>query len=518
MLLCDNEEKHRGRIMADKYFYSEFIELQMADELETEKEKINKNDYIDLNKFPEPISEQVRAYLYGHSFFILLKDLPEQKFYLDVIAEFLNDEFPQIDSLLNMDIRELKHSFRVWLYGLRFKKIQNQFESMFHRVLKNPKQFTETLELICLYAEVMNPRDEFEKDIWSLERLSFPCRNNEISPGRMLNFTRIHQNPFREQVKQVFRMWIKEYAVNTLKGRIGAINKFSEFLYQHYRDVEEAGQMTRNIIEDYLIHDAIAESGKSCRKNNITTLKCLFVELGKISEAPFLQEIIVNSDIPSVPRCKFNSYTEEEQRLWSNAVEHMNEQVGRALVLHMLLGTRISEVLTLKQNCVERRGNVWWIRIDAQKSRHYHKPITDEIKMLIDKAIDYTRTKYNRSLYVFVNSYNSEQPMMYSTIRKHMIKIIKTHDLRDRNGELFSPKTHIFRHCYGVKLTEMHLDDLIIAKLLGHANTDSLPYYRKIGNKIMAEETRKTREAMDILLLEIIKTWGEEYERLEQMI
>lgn len=504
--------------MADKYFYSEFLELQMANEPEMEKEKIDKNDYIDLNKFPEPLSEQVRAYLYGHGFFMLLKDLPEQKFYLDVIAEFLNCNCPQVDSLLNKDIRDLKHRFRGWLCGLRFIKIQSKYKSMFHRVLRNPKPFIETLELICLYAEAMNPRDEFEKDIWSLEKLPFPCRNNEVNPGKMLNFTRIHQKPFREQVKQVFRMWIKEYAVNTLKSRIGAINKLSEFLYQHYGDVEEAGQITRNIIEDYLIYGATVKNGKSCRKNNIIALRCLFEEIGKISENPVLQEIIINSDIPSVPKCKFSIYTEEEQKLWSRTVKHMNEQVGRAFVLHMLLGTRISEVLTLKQDCVERRGNAWWIRIDAQKSRHYHKPITDEIKMLIDKAIDYTRSKYRKSLYVFVNSYNLDQPMMYNTIRNHMIKIINAYDLRDRNGELFSPKTHIFRHCYGVKLTEMHIDDLTIAKLLGHANTGSLPYYRKMGNKIMAEETRKTREEIDTLLLVIIKTWGGEYEGIEQMI
>lgn len=106
----------------------------------------------------------------------------------------------------------------------------------------------------------------------------------------------------------------------------------------------------------YLIYDSIAERGKSCRKKNITTLKCSFEEVGKISENPVLQEIIINSDIPSVPRCKLSIYTEEEQKMWSRAVNHMNEQVGRAFILHMMLGTRISEVLTIKkQGTVPKR-------------------------------------------------------------------------------------------------------------------------------------------------------------------
>ncbi|WP_207706112.1 hypothetical protein, partial [Mediterraneibacter gnavus] len=31
--------------------------------------------------------------------------------------------------------------------------------------------------------------------------------------------------------------------------------------------------------------------------------------------------------------------------------------------------------------------------------------------------------------------------------------------------------------------------------------------YRRIGNKVMADETRKTREKMDLILMDIIKGW-----------
>lgn len=67
--------------------------------------------------------------------------------------------------------------------------------------------------------------------------------------------------------------------------------------------------------------------------------------------------------------------------------------------------------------------------------------------------------------------------------------------------------THIFRHTYGKKLTEMHVEDWMIAKLLGHKTMQSVHHYRRIGNRMMADETRKTRENMDLILMDVIKGW-----------
>ena len=47
------------------------------------------------------------------------------------------------------------------------------------------------------------------------------------------------------------------------------------------------------------------------------------------------------------------------------------------------------------------------------------------------------------------------------------MSMIQEKQLKDDHGELFGFGTHMFRHYYGVKLTEMHLDDWTIARLLG---------------------------------------------------
>ena len=45
--------------------------------------------------------------------------------------------------------------------------------------------------------------------------------------------------------------------------------------------------------------------------------------------------------------------------------------------------------------------------------------------------------------------------------------MIREKDLRDDYGRLFGFGTHMYRHYYGVKLTEMHLDDLDNRKTTG---------------------------------------------------
>ena len=107
------------------------------------------------------------------------------------------------------------------------------------------------------------------------------------------------------------------------------------------------------------------------------------------------------------------------------------------------------------------------IQIRHGKTNTFVKPISAELELLIEKAIEYTEEKmYGETIYIFVDE--KESLNLCSTIPfKRVMAIIQKKDLRDDNGELFGFGTHMFRHVYGIRLTEMHLDDWTIAKLLG---------------------------------------------------
>ena len=137
----------------------------------------------------------------------------------------------------------------------------------------------------------------------------------------------------------------------------------------------------------------------------------------------------------------------------------------------------------------------------------FEKAISDEIAQLIIKSIDYTEEHYGKTKYIFVKKEDPLRPFQYSMLQHRVMQMIRKNDIRDENGELLNFGTHTFRHCYGKKLTEMHIDDWMIARLLGHKTLQSVHHYRKIGNKIMADETRAVREKIDMILMDVVKEW-----------
>ena len=134
--------------------------------------------------------------------------------------------------------------------------------------------------------------------------------------------------------------------------------------------------------------------------------------------------------------------------------------------------------------------------------------------MLIQKAMDYTVERYGQTKYIFVNEHDVSRPMQYATVKYQVLAMIQREKLRDDDGKPFRFNSHMFRHYYGVKLTEMHLDDWTIAKLLGHKRLGSVQHYRKMSNQIMADETRAVRDMMTKIIYENLDGWSEEYEQI----
>lgn len=154
------------------------------------------------------------------------------------------------------------------------------------------------------------------------------------------------------------------------------------------------------------------------------------------------------------------------------------------------------------------------ITIHQVKTTTYQKPISAELAALIQKAIRYTEERYGETDYIFVNDGDTGKPLQYTTIKHKVLGLIYKEDLRDDAGNPFTFSSHMFRRSYGVKLTELHLDDWTIAKLLGHKGVGAVAHYRKMSNQLLADETRRAREVQTRLLLGHLQGWGDEYEQI----
>ena len=297
--------------------------------------------------------------------------------------------------------------------------------------------------------------------------------------------------------------------LGTIHSEIAAVKRFSKFLKRKHLDIQSLQDLERMHIEEYLIYLQTEAHDRKNYRSDLYALRRVIEDVGNLYERQYMSELFLSNDFPSTPRHVFKFYSDAEIKRLNEHIFKMDEQICRALIIHQLLGTRISDTLTLKTDCLSMRNNRYFIRIDQVKSVTYEKAISEEVAQLIMKAIDYTKERYGETTYIFTKKEDPTRPYQYSMIQNRIMTMIRQEDIRDDNGEFLKFGTHIFRHCYGKKLTEMHVDDWMIAKLLGHTSIYSVHHYRKIGNKLMADETRAAREKMDMILLDIIEGWDD---------
>ena len=254
----------------------------------------------------------------------------------------------------------------------------------------------------------------------------------------------------------------------------------------------------------------------ACIRDDLLKLRNVLETIGKIYDFPHLTKLFLKSDFPPERKAEFKSYSDSELKRLNAQIVKMEEQIARAMIIHQMLGTRISDTLTLRKDCLYKHDRQDMIIIYQPKTRRYEKPISRELAQLIGKAVSYANEHYPESIYIFADENKPERPISYQTLQDKVLRMIYEKDIRDDSGKLFGFGTHMFRHCYGVKLTELHVDDWTIAKLLGHKGVKSVQYYRKMSNQRLADETREVRNLMSQIILANLDGWGEEYEQIRQ--
>lgn len=366
------------------------------------------------------------------------------------------------------------------------------------------------------FLESEEETDEREKDIWEIEKLGLNIRKNPIYNVQTLNFKAISQPGIKEEVKKVIYRHLEYESLGTVQGEMTSMRDFSRYLEKKYPKIQSCLEIDRKILEEYFIYKMTENESWRSGSNHMMKLRAVLESIGKIYQAPRLEKLFISTDIPPELEPEFKVYSDGEMKRLMACITRLDEQIARCMVIHQMLGTRISDTLTLKMGCMSKADGHEMIRIEQVKTRVYEKPVSREVAALIERAMEYTTEKYGKKEYIFVDDRNPVRPLQYTTVKHKVLRMIQRENLRDDKGCYFKFNTHMFRHYYGVKLTEMHLDDWTIARLLGHKRLNSVKHYRKMSNQLMADETRKVRDMMTEIIYANLDGWGAEYEQIRQ--
>lgn len=499
----------KGTAMQMKIKFCDLPCYEKADTAEGTLAYKVRNHCFHIDKLPtDGLQKEFHSFVMERGNTITVLSLRSDLAQYNVVCKFLSERYPELNSLMDIQLETLIREMKKWL--LKSGKALTS-RKVCKRLGRDEQQENVNVRYLKKVYEFLVPEDnrpEREKDIWRLDGLGLDLIDNPILGTATLNFTKIIQDTIKQEVKDAAYMELMTRAVGTVQAELVAINRFSAFLADNFIEVKSLADVDRDMVESYLIYLNTEATERQSFRSDVFHLKSVMDLVGRMIERPEICNLFLLSDIPKQAEKLYKSYSDAELTRLNKAIVDADVQVARALILHQMLGTRISDTLTLLQDCVYEKDGKLMVKIFQVKSRRsYRKTINEEIHSLIRASIEYTKEHIPDSQYVFAHEKYVDRPMSYAKIQYQLMALIHENDLRDDNGELFGVGTHLFRHTYGRKLTEMHVDDTTIAKLLGHANNSSVKYYRKMSNNQLAVETRDMRNSMDEILQNLIKGW-----------
>lgn len=482
---------------------------------EAQRKMVGKNPYYDLSPIPSPkVQEEMVAFIRWRSTQVCAARVYSDRQYYKKLCRFFQESIRPKTSLLDKPADVWIRQFKSWMFKEQIPLYEAQ-NTVNGSVLMIKVREISYLEHLLNFLTV-DDRKEEEKDVWELDKLGIDFQNNPIKRVRRLVFTGILQDDIRQEAKKGIYLNLQSEAIACVQKELTAIRRLSRYLDERRPDIKSCKDIDRMTIEEYLTYLKTEATETKHFHADLNRLRCLLESIGQMCDYPNLIGLFLTRDIPPTPKAAFKTYSDAELKRLNREIVKLDEQTARLMIIHQMLGTRISDTLTLAPDCLSEQNGKIIIRIRQMKTKPYEKPISTELASLIQKAIAYTQERYGDTPYIFVNEKDTTQAMTYATVQYRITNLIHKKDLRDDNGNLFGFGTHIYRHYYGVKLTEMHLDDWTIAKLLGHSSVRNVKYYRRMSNQLLADETRKARMMLSEVILNNLDGWEDEYEQIRK--
>lgn len=473
------------------------------DKMVSSVESLDLKKYLDKAGVDTIKSEQIRTDV--ESFFaerigyLSKGGLRHEMYGLKMLVKFLSEKSADED-LANASEEDECRECEKWLLKNGYK--------IYSEKTRNGQVRREQCANIRYYRQFLTFIDKrsgrYGEDVWELSQIGFEVEQNPSTVVKRLFFKQIKPKEIREEVKAAIKLLLTGQKAITAREELAVMRRFSAFLGKEHPEIASLREIDRDVMEEYQISIKTNQKKKSLHSEMIHLKTCLDT-IRRIYDYKNLQNIILPSDLPKQAKVLYRSHSDSEIMRLNSAIARADPQSGRAWILQELLGTRISEVLSLTLDSIVSDREVYIQQ--GKTAKGYKKLVSEDVIKLICKAGEYTKEKFGTTKYIFVADRDPSRPMPYATLRGRIKKIITDCDLRDDTGQLFGVRTHFLRHAYGRRLAELGFDDVTIAQLLGHRSLGAVQNYRKLSKEHLAEETKVFRDNKDEILKRIVGGW-----------
>ena len=175
------------------------------------------------------------------------------------------------------------------------------------------------------------------------------------------------------------------------------------------------------------------------------------------------------------------------EQLFDN-INNLHKEIIPIVYTMFNTGLRISDVLGLKQDCLVKLNNKFWIDTDIEKTyvEGHRIPIDNELANMLAVLIDNSKTCSNEDNnpenYIFVRYKGSRKGKPYAQrwVQNKLNLLTIDYNITDELGNRYHFKNHSFRHTYAIKMLNGGADILTVQELLAHASPEMTMRYAKL--------------------------------------
>lgn len=427
------------------------------------------------------------------------------------VAEFINEKYPNINSFKELDLEKANLQWIDWLDSKGIRIIEKH---TYNSKIREKEYFIKThsanflQNVVILINQLTDEREEWEKDIWDVRNLEKYNISYNISKSQhLINFGKINNLKMRDTVKKYIKQRLisnNKFSWSTAQNYLKFIPYFINLICELEPTWNDLKGLGRYHILKYIECLNIYAKEKLTQRNSNSkqyVAKALLIVRKFLSDiqireydiAPIkdVRILIFPEDIPKVPK-KPNDQIDYVpdfvlEQLFHN-INGLSKEVIPVVYIMFKTGLRISDTLGLKQDCLVKLNNKYWVVTDIEKVyvEGHRIPIDDELanilSVLIDIAKKYSNEDNNPEKFIFVRYKGSRKgkPYAQNWIQQKLNLLAIDYNITDELGNRYYFKNHSFRHTYAIKMLNGGVDILTVQELLAHASPEMTMRYAKL--------------------------------------
>jgi integrase len=425
------------------------------------------------------------------------------------LADFINKKYPTLNSILDLDIGKANFEWIDWLENKGTKTIQSKNEK------STGKSYTYKSSIACflnsVYHELFNlvdTRVEWDKDIWDIRNLEkYGIYYNKAISNYLIDFSQISNENIKRGVKRYFKERLlsnNKFTTGTAKTNLEYLEKFINYILLLEPKWDDFKELDRRHIEKYIewlniytrVNLTRNNSNPPYYKNRALNVASRFLSDIQMKEYPIapkknVKMLIFPDDKPTIIKKSLDQvdYVPDYvmEQLFKNINNLQSEVVPVVWVMYKT-GLRISDALSLKQDCLVKINSKFWIESDIEKTyvEGHRIPIDNELAnmlaVLIEKTIQSSNQDNNPNNYIFVRYSGQRKGKPYSArwVQGSLNVFARENNITDEMGNIYHFKNHAFRHTYAIKMLNGGADILTVQELLAHASPEMTMRYAKL--------------------------------------